>query len=95
VVDPHPEWLEQWRVARAEWLAASYDDEEGHWETPECNEAVEREYFLRDRIIKTEARTQEGINAQVKFMCEDEGYDLSSTFGEDFLASICGKRITA
>lgn len=88
-VDPHPVWMEQWRQARADWEEAAKTDDDGCG--PACTEAHKRELLMRDRIIKTEALTQEGINAQIRFLAEDFGHDLKIDFGEKFLASICGE----
>lgn len=87
VRDPHPEWVEQWRRARDDWDKAAQFDDNG--DGPACMEAYRREMLLRDRIVKTEARTQEGIDAQIAFLAEEFGDELD--LGETFLASICGE----
>jgi len=86
--DSHPEWLSQWREVRADWIKAAGEDMTGDSNTPECNEAMDREYSLADLIVGTAARTQQGCKAQVSFLIADQRDNLKGEYGEGFLASI-------
>ncbi|WIY26959.1 hypothetical protein [Parasedimentitalea psychrophila] len=89
-VDPHTEWVRQWRIARVDWCRAADVDPSGDSNTPECEEACAREYALLDLIVQTKAKTREGADAQVQLLLEYNREELTAEFGETFLASISG-----
>lgn len=68
-VDPHPEWLALWRVARAAVNTGPLDcDEHPLWEEYET---------LTTRIIETPASTTAGVAAQLMLLAEEQAFGLT------------------
>ncbi len=63
-VDPHPEWLKQWRLLRDEWRSS----EEGGQE--EAN-LWERTKSIEDSLSSRAAQTASGALAQIEWMLAD------------------------
>lgn len=85
-LDPHPEWLRQWRQARADWRRAAAADPSGDSNSTECLEAEDREYSIRAKMIETRAITQAGVNSLFAFLLEDQKDNLRGEYGEAFQA---------
>lgn len=84
--DPHPEWLRQWRQARADWRQAAAADPSGDSNSTECLAAEDREYSIRAKMIETRATTQAGVNSLFAFLLEDQRDNLRGEYGEAFQA---------
>ena len=72
-VDPHAAWLQEWREAGKAWSDAldKYGDE------TERSEAMwARRDQLRSKIHSTQARTLEGVTAQVTWIIEESAGDF-------------------
>ncbi|AHD09995.1 hypothetical protein [Phaeobacter gallaeciensis] len=62
--DPHPEWLDQWRALRADWLL----HEDG---SDAAERILERGDELERNLMETMPATLAGIAAQIQFALED------------------------
>lgn len=86
VADPHPEWLAQWRIARAAVNDRSFpDDCENHPLWPVFED-------MENRIANTPAHTPAGMAAQLSLIIEEEGFCLSDPIKQTLhkLAEILG-----
>ena len=68
VTDPHPEWLVQWRIARA---AVNADIDEAN-----MDRLWPHFITLEDQILQTPAQTTAGVVAQLTLLVEEEAYGL-------------------
>lgn len=83
-VDPHPQWLRDWRKACKDWgraLSPTGDD------TPESERIWDRRDRLEDLISQTEAMTAEGAAAQIAWVIENSDGDFAWRGVEEALRS--------
>ena len=64
--DPHPQWLEEWRIAHTAWLKA----EELSPDEQKNGDEAKR---LSNLITGTQATTPAGLRAQLLWLIEDVG----------------------
>lgn len=67
-VDPHPEWLREWRQARTRWHIAI--DEQGEGSAEDMKQWNLR-LALGEKIARTPARTPAGARALIQWVLED------------------------
>ncbi|MEM9150511.1 MAG: hypothetical protein AAGB19_08665 [Cyanobacteria bacterium P01_F01_bin.3] len=69
-IDPHPQWLEDYRQALADFDAASTGPDGGDGNSPAENEAYERYWSYCRKICETQPTTTDGVIAQLTLMVE-------------------------
>jgi hypothetical protein len=76
-IDPHPEWLKQWKAVENLWLV--FEEK-----SPESDAAWDERTRLALLLCQTPTTTAHGLTAQIQWFIADLGYLTVEGLGDDY-----------